>query len=84
MGMSVRNSFRDVVTLRQVHRYVDEKPELSSEQQEQYKKDAVRFLQVTRGMKVVHAISQAKTRNDNPIEPIKMHSISIAPTPDEL
>ena len=37
MGMAVRNSFEDVVLLRQVHRYVDEKAEIPPERREEYR-----------------------------------------------
>ena len=50
MGMNVRNCFDDVVLLRQVHRFADEKAGLSESQQEKYKKDAARFLETTRGL----------------------------------
>ena len=49
-GMAARNTFQDAVYLRQVHRYVEEKAELPPEMREEYKKDAKRFLEVTRGM----------------------------------
>ena len=50
MGMAVRNSFEDVVLLRQVHRYVEEKAEIPAEQRERFRKDAVKFLEVMSGM----------------------------------
>ena len=50
MGMSVRNSFEDVVLLRQVHRHVDDNEDLPAERREDYRRDATRFLDVTRGM----------------------------------
>ena len=50
MGMSVRNSFEDVVILRQVHRYVEDKPELPAAKRLLYREDAGKFLDVTRGM----------------------------------
>jgi hypothetical protein len=50
MGMNVRNSFEDVCLLRQVHRYSDAKIGLSAEKAEDYRRDAVRYLKVMRGM----------------------------------
>ena len=49
-GQAVRDSFEDVCVLRQVHRYVEERSDLSPECQEQFKQDAIRFLKVTRAM----------------------------------
>ena len=46
-GMEVRDSFKDAVLLRQVHRYVDEKSDVAVDKREEYKKDASRFLDVT-------------------------------------
>ena len=48
--MEALNTFKDAVYLRQVHRYVEEKAEVPLERREEYKKDAKRFLEVTRGM----------------------------------
>ena len=50
VGMDARNTFQDAVYLRHVHRYVEEKAELPPERREEYKKDAKKFLEVTRGM----------------------------------
>ena len=50
MGMAVRDSFEDVCILRHVHRYVEEKDEIAPELREEYKRDALRFLRVCRGM----------------------------------
>ncbi|MCP4861774.1 MAG: AAA family ATPase, partial [Planctomycetes bacterium] len=50
MGMGVRNSCKDVVILRKVHRYTDFDSSLSAEQQALYAEDAVKFLDATRGM----------------------------------
>ena len=50
MGMCVRNSFDDVCLLRQVHRYVDEKSDMPPELRDEFKRDAVKFIKVTRGM----------------------------------
>ena len=49
-GMFVRDSFQDAVILRQVHRFEDENASVPSDRREEYKKDAQRFLAVTRGM----------------------------------
>ena len=48
--MGVMESFQDAVLLRQVHRYVEENKDVPSERREEYKKDALRFLEVTRKM----------------------------------
>ena len=50
MGMEVRNSFEDVCYLRQVHRYAEEREGVPPELREECRRDAARFLQVTRGM----------------------------------
>ena len=50
MGMELRNTFEDVVVLRQVHRYREFDPDLAPEKQKLLKEDAERFLDVTRGM----------------------------------
>ena len=50
MGMAVRNSFEDVVLLREVHRYVDARDDIAPERREEFRQDAVKFLDVTRGM----------------------------------
>ena len=49
-GMFVRDSFTDAVLLRQVHRYEDQYNDVPSARREEYKEDAQRFLDVTRGM----------------------------------
>ena len=48
--MAVRRTFEDVVKLRQVHRISDAREGLTEAQQEEYRRDAARFLEVTRGM----------------------------------
>ena len=50
MGMEARQTFQDAVFLRQVHRYVDEKADLPPARKEDYRRDAVRFLDVMRSM----------------------------------
>ena len=50
MGMMVRDGFDDVCILREVHRYVDAKAEIPDELRDEYARDAMRFLRVTRGM----------------------------------
>ena len=50
VAMNMRNEFKDVVMLRQVHRYSEESAEVPSERREAYRKDAVEFPKVTRGM----------------------------------
>ena len=50
VAMNMRNEFKDVVMLRQVHRYAEESDEVPPEQREAYRKDAVEFPKVTRGM----------------------------------
>ena len=50
MGMSARNTFDDVVLLRQVHRYADSSSDVPEHMKELYRKDAEEFLKVTRGM----------------------------------
>ena len=50
MGMAARNTFEDAVLLRQVHRYVEEKAGIREEKREEYRRDAVRFLEVMRRM----------------------------------
>ena len=50
MGMAVRDSFEDVCVLRQVRRYVEAKKDIPLELREEYKRDALLFLRVTRGM----------------------------------
>ena len=50
MGMAVRQTFQDVALLRQVHRYTEEKEGLAEGRREEYRRDAGRFLSVTRGM----------------------------------
>ena len=49
-GMFVRDSFQDAVLLRQVHRFEDENANVPGARREDYKQDAQRFLDVTRGM----------------------------------
>ena len=48
--MAVRHTFKDAVLLRQVHRDVDEKADIPEAQRAEYRRDAQRFLDVTRGM----------------------------------
>ena len=52
--MAVRNSFEDAVILREVHRCVDEKAEIIREipahRLQDFRRDAIRFLEVTRGL----------------------------------
>ncbi|HIE69732.1 MAG TPA: hypothetical protein EYP98_05930, partial [Planctomycetes bacterium] len=50
MGMQARNTFQDVVLLRQVHRYVEENDEIPPEKKQEYREAASKFLTVTRGM----------------------------------
>ena len=50
MGMNVRNSFEDVVLLKQVHRYVEEKADIPAEQRQRFREDALKFLEVMPGM----------------------------------
>ena len=50
VGADVRDTFEDVAFLRQVHRYEDARPDLSPDMQQLYRRDAERFLKVTRGM----------------------------------
>ena len=49
-GMGVRDSFDDVVLLREVHRYVEASDDIPENRRELYREDARRFLEVTRGM----------------------------------
>ena len=49
-AMGMRHTFKDAVLLRQVHRYVDEKADIPEAQRAEYRRDAQRFLDVTRGM----------------------------------
>ena len=49
-AMAVRHTFKDAVLLRQVHRYVDEKADIPEAQRAEYRRDAQRLLDVTRGM----------------------------------
>ena len=48
--MSARNTFDDVVFLRQVHRYTDSSSDVPEHKKEVYRKDAEEFLKATRGM----------------------------------
>jgi len=50
VAMSMRNELKDVVLLRQVHRYSEESDEVPLERREAYRKDAVEFPKVTRGL----------------------------------
>ena len=50
MGMLVRNSFQDVVELREVHRYDDGDENMPEEEREKYRQEAKEFLRVMRGM----------------------------------
>ena len=50
VGTGVRDSFEDVALLRRVHRITETRPGLSSEAQAEFKRDAGKFLEVTRGM----------------------------------
>ena len=49
-GMEVRNTFQDVVELRQVHRYDDGDDDMPEEEREEYRREAKEFLRVMRGM----------------------------------
>ena len=49
-GMGVRDSFDDVVLLREVHRYEEACDDIPEDKRELYREDARRFLEVTRGM----------------------------------
>ena len=46
----IMRTFQDVSVLRQVHRYEDENADIPEEKKAAYRKDAKRFLEVTRGM----------------------------------
>ena len=54
MGMAVRNSFEDAMILREVHRCVNEKAgiirEIPAHRLQDFRRDAIRFLEVTRGL----------------------------------
>ena len=50
VGGHVRDSFEDVVMLRRVHRYAEQMEGATAAVQAEYKRDAARFLDVTRGM----------------------------------
>ena len=49
-GMFVRNSFKDVVELREVHRYDDGDESMKDDEREKYREEASEFLRVVRGM----------------------------------
>jgi len=53
-GMEVRDSFKDAVLLRQVHRYVDEKSDVAVDKREEYKKDAPVFLTSPARWQIAH------------------------------
>ena len=50
MGMMVRNSFQDVVELREVHRFDDGDDDMPEDEREEYRQEANEFLRVLRGM----------------------------------
>ena len=50
LGMMARNTFQDVVLLRQVHRVRDPGSDVPEEKLDMYRKDAAEFLRVTQAM----------------------------------
>ena len=50
VGNGLLREFEDVVRLRKVHRYAEERENVAAEDREEFQRDARRFLDVTRGM----------------------------------
>jgi hypothetical protein len=50
MGMGLRNTFDDVVLLREVHRFTHARGDLSVEMQRKFTEDALEFLRVTKAV----------------------------------